>query len=89
MEPARILVVRLGAMGDLLHAMPAVATVRRRFPRSRISWAVHPKWRDLLEGGGLADESISLKPPKPRLSPHGLERPAPERFDLVFEIVRA
>lgn len=86
MEPARILVVRLGAMGDLLHAMPAVATVRRRFPRSRISWAVHPKWRDLLEGGGLADEWIFVNRrslASLRTAWSALRR---ERFDLVFDL---
>jgi heptosyltransferase-1 len=45
-------------MGDILHAMPAVASMKRAWPNARISWAVHPKWRDLLEGGGLVDELV-------------------------------
>ncbi len=54
----RILIVRLGAMGDILHAMPAVVSLKRAYPEATVTWAVHPKWRDLLEGGGLADELI-------------------------------
>jgi heptosyltransferase-1 len=58
MAVTRILVVRLGAMGDIIHALPAVTSLRSSFPGVRISWAVHPKWRELLEGGGAADELI-------------------------------
>ena len=34
----RALVVRLGAMGDVLHALPAVAMLRRALPEARIGW---------------------------------------------------
>jgi heptosyltransferase-1 len=54
MAPARILIVRLGAMGDILHALPAAAALRRTFPEAALSWVVHPKWRALLEGSPLA-----------------------------------
>ena len=35
MDGARILVVRLGAMGDVIHALPAVASLKHSFPRSQ------------------------------------------------------
>ena len=44
----RLLVVRLGAMGDILHALPAVTALRRMHPAWRIGWAVEPRWRSLL-----------------------------------------
>lgn len=48
-EPApRILVVRLGSMGDILHALPAVASLRRTFPVAVIGWAVEQRWTPLL-----------------------------------------
>lgn len=56
MAAQRILVVRLGAMGDILHALPAAAALKRGHPGCHLTWAVHPKWRELLETGGLADE---------------------------------
>ena len=58
MAVTRILVVRLGAMGDILHALPAVASLRASLPGVHVSWAVHPRWREILEGGGAADELI-------------------------------
>lgn len=44
----RILIVRLSAMGDIIHAMPAVAGLRRQFPESRIDWAIEERWSPLL-----------------------------------------
>jgi heptosyltransferase-1 len=44
----RVLIVRLGAMGDILHALPAVAALRQAHPQWHIGWAVEPRWRPLL-----------------------------------------
>jgi heptosyltransferase-1 len=46
----RVLVVRLGAMGDILHALPAVESLKRSFPGLAIDWVVKPRWMPLLEG---------------------------------------
>lgn len=58
-EVHRILVVRLSAMGDIIHALPAVASLKRSFPSSRLSWLVKQKWLALLEGNPYVDEVIS------------------------------
>ncbi len=44
----RLLVVRLGAMGDILHALPAVTALRMAHPEWTIGWVVDPRWRALL-----------------------------------------
>jgi heptosyltransferase-1 len=44
----RLLVVRLGAMGDILHALPAVTALRLAHPTWEIGWVVEPRWRGLL-----------------------------------------
>ena len=36
-------------MGDVLHAMPAVAALRELHPDWRIGWAIEPVWSELLE----------------------------------------
>jgi heptosyltransferase-1 len=50
----RLLVVRLGAMGDILHALPAVTALRRMHPSWVIGWVVEPRWRALLAASSAA-----------------------------------
>ena len=47
-EQTRVLIVRLGAMGDILHALPGVAALRRARPKWYLGWAVEPRWRALI-----------------------------------------
>jgi heptosyltransferase-1 len=54
----RILVIRLGSMGDVIHALPAVASLKHSFPHSRVSWVIKPRWAPLLEGNSFVDEVI-------------------------------
>ncbi|HWC18770.1 MAG TPA: lipopolysaccharide heptosyltransferase I [Terriglobales bacterium] len=51
----KILIVRLSAMGDVIHAMPAVAGLRREFPDSRIDWAIEERWSPLLTARRVPD----------------------------------
>jgi len=44
----RLLIVRLGAMGDVIHALPAVSGLRAAFPGARIGWLVEERWAELL-----------------------------------------
>lgn len=53
----RLLVVRLGAMGDILHALPAVTAFRQAHPSWQIGWVVDPRWLPLLSAGGDARPS--------------------------------
>ena len=51
----RILIVKLSAMGDVLHALPAVAYLRKAAPKAEIHWAVDTRFAELLEGNpGIA-----------------------------------
>lgn len=44
----KILLVRTGAMGDVVHALPAVAALRRARPDWELDWAIDPRWAPLL-----------------------------------------
>ena len=43
-----LLIVRMSAMGDILHAMPVVSALREAFPDARIGWLVEERWAELL-----------------------------------------
>lgn len=49
-DPAsqRILVVRLSAMGDVIHGIPAIAALRRERPNLQIGWLVEERWAELM-----------------------------------------
>ena len=62
----RILIVRLSAMGDIIHAMPAVAGLRRDFPDSRIDWAIEERWASLLTARkSIPADELPLSPEQP------------------------
>jgi heptosyltransferase-1 len=43
-----LLVVRLSAMGDIIHTLPAVAALREAFPHATLGWLVEERWTELL-----------------------------------------
>jgi heptosyltransferase I len=45
----KILIVRLGALGDIVHAVPAVATLRRAYPDAVIDWIVEERHREIVD----------------------------------------
>ncbi len=55
---ARILLVRLSAIGDIVFASPLVAALRRLCPRAHIAWLVQPECRALLGHHPDLDEVI-------------------------------
>jgi len=56
MAESRLLVVRLGSLGDIVHTFPAVAGLRESFPASEIVWLTHPRWQFLVESSSLASQ---------------------------------
>lgn len=60
---ARVLIVRLGSMGDIIHTLPAVAALRRAFPGATIGWAVERRWAALLSSGAALAGPCSPEKP--------------------------
>jgi heptosyltransferase-1 len=56
-----ILMVRLGAMGDIVHTLPAAAALKAGYPESRLTWVVEPPWQALLEGNPHADRVVVFR----------------------------
>jgi heptosyltransferase-1 len=56
-----ILVVRLGALGDIIHTLPAVASLKHSYPGWRLTWAVEAKWMPLLEGNPFVDRLVPVR----------------------------
>jgi len=85
MSGSNILVVRLGSMGDVIAALPAVASLKHSMPHSRITWVIEAKWTPLLEGNPYVDAVLTFD----RRTFQGLRRAwsdlRRERFDLAID----
>jgi len=77
-------VVRLGAMGDILHALPAVTALRHMHPGWIIDWVVEPRWQALLSAKPNPEGGAGFNP---RIEPAASPRAsAPEAQPLVDQL---
>ena len=47
-------------MGDVIHTLPAVASLKHSIPYSRITWVIEAKWAALLEGNPYVERVVAL-----------------------------
>jgi heptosyltransferase I len=59
-SPQRFLIVRLSSIGDIVHALPAVAALGEEFPRAEIHWVVESRYALLLEGNPYLHRVVKL-----------------------------
>jgi heptosyltransferase-1 len=67
-EVSSFLIIKPSSLGDVVHTLPAVALLKRRFPESPIRWLINPEWAPLLDGNPHVNEVI----PFPRRAFRGL-----------------
>src|SRR5438132_1989838 len=46
----RIVLIKPSALGDIVHALPVLTALRRRFPDAHISWVINRSYESLLAG---------------------------------------
>lgn len=56
-----LLVLRLTALGDIVHTIPAVVAIRRSQPGYAIGWVVESAHRDLVEAVAPVDEVFAIR----------------------------
>jgi lipopolysaccharide heptosyltransferase I len=57
-ETARIALLKLSSLGDVIHALPVAATLRAARPGARLSWIVERREAAVLQGHPALDEVI-------------------------------
>ena len=55
-----ILIVKLGAIGDIIHALPAAAAVRRHLPDAEISWVAETRSAEILRESPVLNNLIEI-----------------------------
>jgi heptosyltransferase I len=56
----RVLLVKLGALGDIVHAIPVAAALRRALPSARLDWLVSPRHRAILDLVPVVDRRLEM-----------------------------
>lgn len=79
-----ILVIRLGAMGDVIHVLPAVAALRESFPQARLTWIVEPRWMPLIDSA-LVQQVIPLNRRKWASVRRAWQALRAQAFDLAID----
>ncbi|SEO72850.1 glycosyltransferase family 9 protein [Propionispora vibrioides] len=93
MSYRNILIVKLSAIGDVIHALPVAHALKQCYPEARITWVVEKPAYDLLTNNPDIDEIIVFDKPKFK-SIGGLLRHGPgfakelkqHHFDLSIDL---
>jgi lipopolysaccharide heptosyltransferase I len=56
----RILIVKLGSIGDIVHTLPSLAAIRRALPETEISWVVEHRAAEILRSNPALDRLIEI-----------------------------
>ncbi len=80
-----ILIVRLGAMGDIIHSLPGAASLKHSFPGARITWVVSPQFAPLLEGSGFVDRLVMFRRNEPGSWKRTRDDLRAEHYDLAVD----
>ncbi len=72
-------------MGDVIHALPAIATLKSSFPDAHLTWVVRERWMPLLEANPFIDQLIPFE-----RTMRGMvdlrSRLRSQRFDLAVDL---
>jgi ADP-heptose:LPS heptosyltransferase len=56
----RILIVKLGSIGDIIHTLPSLDAIRKALPDAEISWVAEERSAEILRGNPLIDNLIEV-----------------------------
>lgn len=92
----RVLIVKVSALGDVVHALPVLDFLHRSVPGIEIDWVVEEPHRPLLEGNPLIDRLFTVRTKAWRRHPFSVatrreirevrEELRSRRYDIVFDL---
>src|SRR5262249_48950051 len=60
-EAERIALIKPSALGDIVHSLPVLTALRRRYPQAHITWIVNRTYQPLLEGHRDLDATLPFE----------------------------
>jgi lipopolysaccharide heptosyltransferase I len=81
----KFLIVRLGALGDIVHTVPAAAALRRGYPDARIDWVVDARHASFAQLITCIDRVVPLERPTLSAWLQLVQRLRPARYDVALD----
>jgi heptosyltransferase I len=81
----RILLIKPSSLGDIVHALPTAAALKRRFPAASLTWLVKRQWAGVLEGSSALHHILAVDLSLGGL-PAAIRAVRAGRFDLVVDL---
>ncbi|MEW4567096.1 glycosyltransferase family 9 protein [Tautonia sp. JC769] len=72
LSPRRVCLIKPSALGDVIHALPVLATLRERWPSAHFSWVINQGLVDLVRGHPALDDVIPFDRSRAGFGPRGL-----------------
>lgn len=92
-RPERVCLIKPSSLGDIVHALPVLSSLRALWPEARISWVVNRGFESLLQGHPDLDEVIPFDRRRIRPSVGGIAELASfvrelrsRRFDAAIDL---
>ena len=80
------LIVRLGALGDIVHAIPAAAALRRAWPEARLDWLVDARHRAIVELVDGVTRVIAVEAPAVRAWTRAVRELRTAQYDVAIDL---
>ena len=85
MPPRRLLIIKPSSFGDIVHALPVLALLKRQWPQTLIDWLVKEDWAELLAHQQALNEVLLF--PKSFSAWRDMRRSLRERrYDMVIDL---
>jgi len=81
-----ILIVRLGALGDIVHAVPAVAALGRALPGAAIDWVVEARHREVIGLVRGLRRRLTIDTARPRTLWRSVRELRAGRYDVAIDL---
>src|SRR2546426_5503212 len=82
----RILIIKPSSLGDVIHALPTINLIRKRFPEAHIAWLINAELSSLLNHCPVIDDRIEFRRRDSVSWLALLRRLRLERFDVVYDL---
>lgn len=82
----KVLIVRLSALGDIVHTIPAAAAIRKAYPDARIDWAVDVRHRELVDLVSGIDRVVALESTSVGGWVEAVRRLRQARYDVALDL---